>query len=266
MKFSAFAVVFALALGGGGCGSGLSAQNRASLSPSKLQQAIVRTRQIRSVHVVETLALASPQGGEQGTIAADADFARDAGTTFIDLGSVQEHAVFQGGTVWLSLNAPQFEQALPAGKQWVQSTASSLESLGVFHPLKDSLAMLDGLRGVQTLTRTGPDSANFRFSLAQALAQTPPSGRVALQSAIHATGSGLGETGSVALTPAGTVRSETLRIDGTGQQSGLHLRISLALSSIGETVTPNPPPISQVVPLSSVPSLVNEFRSSANAS
>lgn len=260
MKLSAIAAatVFAVALAvaGAGCGSGSSA----SVSRSKLLQAIARTRQIRSAHAVETLALASPQGGGQGTVTADVDFASGAGSTFVDFGSAQEHAVYQGGTVWLS--SPQFEQALPPGKTWVQSSMSSLEALGAAQPLKDSLAVLDALRGVQTLTSTGPDSANFRFSLAQALAQTPPSERAALHEAIHASGGGMRETGSVALTPAGTVRSEILRIDGTGQQSGTHLRTSLALSSIDETVTPKPPPSGQVVPLSSLPTLVNELRGS----
>jgi hypothetical protein len=265
LRFYVFLGACALAVAGVGCGSG-SSQSRASLSPSGLDQAIARTRQVHSAHVVETLTLGSPAGGEQGTVTADVDFTRDVGNTLVDLGSVQEHAVFERGTVWLSMTAPQFKQALPTGKKWVQSTESELESLGAFHPLKDSLAMLDGLRGVQTLTRTGPDRANFRFSLTQALARTPPSGRAALQNAVHATGSGQRETGSVALTPAGTVSSETLRIDGTGAQSGLHLRISLALSGIGETVTPTPPPSGQVVALSSVPSLVSEFRSSADAS
>lgn len=70
----------------------------------------------------------------------------------------------------------------------------------------------------------------------------------------------------MALTPAGTVRSETLRIDGAGAQSELHLQVSLAISNVGESVSASPPPATEVVPLSSVPSLESELRSSASAS
>jgi hypothetical protein len=229
--------------------------------------AIDRTRQIHSAHVAQSLMLASAQGDVQGSVAADVDFRRNSGSTLVNLGGSEAHVVFDRDRVWLSMNLPQFVRALPAGKRWVQSTATTLESLGVFHPLGDSLALLDGLRGVQALSRTGPDSANFRFSLEQALARTPAARRPALQQAIHANGGRMLETGSVALTPAGTVRSETLRIAGTGAQSDLQLEVSLALSGVGESVRPNPPPAGQVVPLSSVlPSLEGVLRSSAGVS
>lgn len=259
------AIVASAALGAAATGCGSSSSGGGSISAAKIQSAIDRTRQIHSLHVAEWLEVSSPQGFEHGTLGGDIDFSRSSGNAWVNLGGSRARTVFDGNTVWLSLNAPQFVQALPAGKRWVLSSVGTLESLGAFHPLGNSLALLDALRGVQTLSRTGRDSANFHFSLAQALERTPAARRAALEQAIHANGTGLVQTGSVALTPAGTVRSETLRIDGTGSESALHLAVSLDLSGEGESVTAEPPPPGQVVPLNAVPSLESELRSSAGA-
>jgi hypothetical protein len=174
--------------------------------------------------------------------------------------------VFRDGTAWLTVNAPQFTRLLPPGKKWVQTSTTELESLGVFHRLSNAFALLDALRGVRTIRQSSPNAAKFTFSLSQAMAQTPASRRAALQEAIHANGNIQSETGSVALTSSGTVRSESLRIDGKGSNGGIHLQASLAISNVGEAVSPNPPPASQVASLSSLPALQSALRSSASSS
>lgn len=252
----------ALAVLAAGCGS---SSTGGPVTAAKLTKAIDLTRQIRSAHIVQSFTVSSPEGGEQGNVSGDVDFGSNNGSGALSLGTVQEHTVFKGSTVWLSMNAPQFTHDLPSGKSWVQSTSSVLESYGAFHPLIDSLALLDGLRGVQKITSSGHDDATFRFSLSQAIARTPSSRRAALENAIHATGNGMKETGSVTLTPSGLVHSETLRIDGTGQQAGLHLFETLVVSNIGETVNPSAPSSSQVVPLSALPALQSQLRASASS-
>jgi hypothetical protein len=155
---------------------------------------------------------------------------------------------------------------LPSGKTWVQASTARLEALGVFHPLRDTFAVLDALRGVKTIKQSDPNGATFTFSLAQAMAQTPESRRAALHAAIHATGDIESETGSVALTSSGAVRSESLRIDGAGSNAGIQVHSSLVISNVGENVSPTPPPPAQVASLSSLPALQRALRSTASSS
>ena len=148
----------------------------------------------------------------------------------------------------------------------MQAPTAELESLGVFHPLIDGFALLDALRGVKTIKQSGSNAATFTFSLDQAMAQTPASRRAALQSAIHATGAVRSQTGSVALTSSGSVRSEWLRIVGAGSNAGIRLENSLAISDVGEHVSPTPPPAAQVASLASLPALQSALRSSGSSS
>jgi len=245
-----------------GCGGSSSHP----VTRARLLAAIDRTRAIQSAHVAQAFSLQSPQGNFQAALSSDANFASSAGTTIVDSGSVQERATFRDGTVWLTMNAPQFTRLLPSGKTWVEASMTELESLGAFHPLTNALAVLDALRGVTKVKPSGPNAATFTFSLAEAMAQTPASRRAALQAAIHANGDIQSETGSVALTSAGSVRSESLRVQGGGSNAGIDLRISLVVSNLGETVAPSPPPAARVASLSSLPSLQSALRSSASSS
>jgi hypothetical protein len=246
-----------------GCGG--SSSHSTPITRARLLSAIDQTRAIRSAHIVQSFSVVSPQGNFQGALSADANFASNAGTTIVEAGSVKEHAVFGNGTVWLTMNAPQFTRLLPSGKTWVRASTSELESLGAFHPLSNSFALLDGLRGVKTIRQSGANAATFTFSLAKAMAETPASRRAALQAAINANGDIQSETGSVALNPSGAVRSESLRVVGTGSNAGIRLETSLAISNVGEAVPSSPPPAAQVASLSSLPGLESALRSSASS-
>jgi len=237
-----------------------------SVTRARLLTAIDTTRAIGSAHVAEALTLVSPQGDAEATVTGDENFAANAGTTIVKEGSVEAHVAFRNGTAWLTINAPQFTRLLPSGKTWVQAPTAQLETLGVFHPLSDGFALLDALRGVKTIKQSGSNAATFTFSLAQAMAQTPASRRAALQSAIHANGDIKSQTGSVALTSSGAVRSESLRIVGAGSNAGIQLQNTLAISDIGEHVSPTPPPAAQVASLSSLPALESALRSSGSSS
>lgn len=237
-----------------------------SVTRARLLATIDETRAIGSAHVVEALSLVSPQGNVRATVTGDENFSSSAGTTIVKEGSLEAHVAFRNGTAWLTINAPQFTRFLPSGKVWVQASTAELQSLGVFHPLSDGFALLDALRGVKTIQQSGPNAATFTFSLAQAMARTPASRRAALQSAIHATGDIQSETGSVALTSSGAVRSESLRIVGAGSNAGIQLQNSLAISNVGEHVSPTPPPAAQVASLSSLPALQSALRSTASSS
>jgi hypothetical protein len=232
----------------------------------RLLAAIDQTRGIHSGHLVEVFSLVSPQGNFRGAVTGDADFVSNAGTTNAEGGGVEAHAVFRAGTVWISTNAPQLTRLLPPGKTWVEASAAEFGRLGVFHPLGNTFAILDAMRGVRTIRQSGPDTATFTFSLAQAMAQTPASRRAALKAAINANGDIQSETGTVALTSSGTVRSESLRIVGAGSNAGIRLETSLAVSNIGETVSPTAPPAAHVISLSAMPALQSALRSSASSS
>ena len=247
------------------CGGSSTHTN--TVTRARLLAAIDATRAIRSAHVVEALSLVSPQGDVQATVIGDANFSANAGTTIVKEGSVQERVAFRNGTVWLTTNAPQVTRLLPSGKTWVQAPTAKLESLGIFHPLSDAFAVLDALRGVKAIKQSGQNgAATFSFSLAEAMLQTPASRRDALHAAIHASGDIASETGSVALTSSGAVRSVSLRIDGAGSNAGLQVRSSLVISNVGEKVSPTSPPAAQVVSLSSLPALQSALRSSASSS
>lgn len=246
------------------CGG--SSTQTTTVTRARLLAAIDKTRGIESAHVVQALSVVSPQGNVHATVTADANFPSNAGTTTVREGSVQERVAFRNGTAWLTMNAPQFTHLLPSGKTWVQASIAQLESLGVFHPLSNGFALLDALRGVKTIKQSGPNAATFTFSLAQAMAQTPASRRAALQAAIHASGGIQSETGSVALTSSGEVRNESLRVVGSGSNAGIQLQNSLAISNVGESVSPTTPPAAEVASLSSLPALQSALRSSASSS
>jgi hypothetical protein len=233
---------------------------------TRLLASIDTTRAIGSAHVVEAVSLVSPQGDVRATVTGDENFSSNAGTTIVKEGSVEARVAFQNGTAWLTVNDPQFTRLLPAGKTWVQAPTAALESLGVFHPLSDGLALLDALRGVKTIKQNGSNAATFTFSLNQAMAQTPASRRAALQSAIHATGDIRSQTGSVELSSSGAVRSESLRIVGAGSNAGIQLQNSLAISDVGEHVSPTLPPNAEVASLSSLPKLQSALRSNGSSS
>lgn len=236
------------------------------ITRARLLTAIDKTRTVQSARVVQTFSVVSPQANIRGRVTGDANFVSQAGTTIVEEGTVEEHAVFRDGNVWLTMNAPQFTRLLPSGKTWVQASTAELESLGAFHPLSDAFALLDALHGVRAIRQVAPNAATFTFSLAEAMAHTPASRRAALQAAIHASGDIQSETGAVVLTPSGAVRSESLRINGGGSNGGLHLQASLAISNVGEDVSPAPPPAVQVASLSSLPALRSALRSSATSS
>ncbi len=257
----ALAAVLCLLIAGCGGSSHSTAVTRA-----RLLAAIDATRAVRSAHVVEAFSLSSAaQGNAQGAVIGDAGFATGDGTTLVQQGGIRERATFRGATVWLTMNSPQFIRLLPAGKTWVEASTSELESLGVFHPLGNTFALLDALRGVTALRQSGPNAATFTFSLAQAMADTPAARRAALQAAIHASGPLQSQTGSVALTASGLVRSESLRVVGAGTNAGIRLQSSLTISNVGETVSPTPPPAAQVASLASLPALQAAMRSSGSS-
>src|SRR5579871_3262169 len=78
-----------------------------SVTQTRLLGAIDKTRAIQSGRVVQRFSVLSPQGDIRGVVIGDANFASTAGTTLVEEGSVQEHAVFRDGTVWLTMNSPQ---------------------------------------------------------------------------------------------------------------------------------------------------------------
>ena len=252
-----------------GCGSSSHPAAKPAAASAKpvtkagLIAAIAATRAVSTAHENLTLALAGQSGSLHFTVDGTADFRTTTGTTTVASSQGQrEQAVFKNGTVWLSDNAPAFTRVLPAGQRWVRASVSELESIGAFSPLSHSLAILDVLRGVTTLRRTGSGTATFQFSLPQALAATPAAQRPALQNAIHVNGSpDVREIGSVALTPSGLVRSLSVVIAGQGSSAGLFLGYSLTISGVGAPVNVTPP--SSSTPLSSVPRLATLLRGSA---
>lgn len=251
-------VVIAAVVTLAGCGSSSSPSTGAAtgkITYDRLMQAIASTRQIPSAHVALNFTIHTQFGGEHGTVAGDANFPANSGSSSAKIGGVEEHSVLRSGTTWLMLNAPQFTSILPAGKTWVEASTTELEQLGAVHPLIESLAILDAMRGIQKIHQAGPGKATFTFSLPQAIARTPPSRRAALQRAIHANGGTFTETGAVTVSGDGTVRFERLTIHGTGSQAGIHVQSTMLLSNVGERVQPTPPPASEVVPLTQLPTL-----------
>jgi hypothetical protein len=250
-----------LLLGASACGSGGSGGR---LTTAALLATIDRTRAVTTAHMQDNFSAISPEGDEQGSVGGSADFATTTGTvTVAGSSGMVEHAVFRDGSVWLTSNAARFTAAMPAGRRWVTAPASTLEAIGAFQSLGNSLAVLDALRGVQTLHAISPRAASFTFSLPLALARTPPARRGALERAIHVSGPGVVETGSVTLYSDGVLRDERLAIDGRGVTAGLHLALALSLTDVGAPVNVTPPPASETVALRSVPALEQLLRGSA---
>lgn len=254
------AAASALTLAAAGCGS--SPHNTAGpVTTAKLIQAVTTTRQLRSAHLVERDFTRTSSVTARVVIVTDRNFGASEAMTTATFASIRGRSVIRGDTIWMTDTSHLSQHSLSAGKEWVTASYSRLTHAGGGIPrtLQTPLAILDTLRGVTELKATAPGAATFRCSLTKTLAITPRSRRGALVDAIAGYyGRDVQATGSVALTAAGTVRSETLRIDGRGQYAGVHLRTSLVLTKPNERVTTTPPPSTTVVPLDQVPALAGD--------
>lgn len=166
--------------GGGGSSKPSAGQKIAPLDRTSLLAAVATTQRIAPNHVTFAVTLRKGNGRPHRQT-ADAHRGRGGGEQIVfHTDGVRAELRRLGGTAWLRSGQAAFTKALPAGKPWVQISASQVTAAGL--PSVDEIvALLDVSRAASHIYdkgMTGTDhvavrAASFTVDLGKAVCQAP---------------------------------------------------------------------------------------------
>lgn len=262
---------------------GTSGSDGAPAVPDDLEgtfdDAIATARSARSAAVELVLEVDSAMGGGRAELDGDVD-TDDVGTMVATMGVGMQAADLEyrsdGETVWITSDAPDIADELPAGVSWVEAPIDDLRDDEVWVGLDTTFDVLSVLRGVDEVTDAGTtEVAGDEVRLLDAdvdwdaaLAASDARERAGLEDAITLTGDAQMNslTVTVGLDGSGVVRLFELEaiagppgdsdVDSPFGSQEITLRMDILVTSLNHDVeVPDAPPSDETVPLSDVPAI-----------
>lgn len=177
----------------------------------------------------------------------------------VSSGSASVTTVVVGDQVWLSSTEPNFNSLLPPGKTWLQTTVAQMQSMGIWHPLSDSLDVLYLVNGAGPVTDHGVAAVagvpvrhyTFPINLHKAYCTTDAAHRSAVQRAFHA--NGIPVNGEAWVDGHDQIVKLVIAAQRAG---GLHLRESVQLSNLSQPVRVTRPAQASTVTTADAPGLI----------